>query len=485
VINLQDILKSVNVLEHDGNLNVQIQNVHIDSRKIETNDLFIAIKGSQVDGHRFIDKAIELGASVIVCEDYPNQRNSKIAYIKVANAADASGFIASSYYGDPSQNLKLVGVTGTNGKTTIATLLYQMFTNLGYKTGLLSTICNYVGSAKVEATHTTPDPIQLNKLLADMVATGCDYCFMEVSSHAAHQKRIAGLHFTGGAFTNITQDHLDYHKTFSEYISAKKLFFDALPKGAFALINNDDKNGNVMLQNTKAKKLTYALKSMANYRGKIIESRMDGTLVQFNNIEIWTRFIGEFNSYNLLAVYGVALELGQNPDEVVQVLSSLQNVPGRFQYLKSPQGKIAIVDYAHTPDAVENVLKTIQQIREGDVKIITVVGAGGNRDKTKRPLMAAIAAKLSNHVVLTSDNPRNENPDDIINDMREGVLPPYNNRLLSITNRKEAIRTACALAQPGDIILVAGKGHENYQEIDGIKHHFDDIEVLSEIFETT
>lgn len=482
---LKNILVDLKVVQSVGNLDVLISGIQIDSRKIKSGNVFIAIKGTQSDGHNYISKAIELGAIAIVCEHLPTDKNNDVAYIQVNDAAEASGLLASAYYGYPTRYLKLVGVTGTNGKTTIATLLYQLFTKLGYKSGLLSTISNYVGSAIVEATHTTPDPIQLNSLLADMVETGCDYCFMEVSSHAAHQKRIAGLEFAGGIFTNITQDHLDYHKTLAEYIKAKKLFFDNLPKHAFALVNSDDKNGHIMQQNTKARKLNYALKSMANYRGRIIEPRMDGTLVSFNNTEVWTRFIGGFNVYNLLAVYATALELNQNETEVVQTLSSLETVQGRFQYIKSTQGKIAIVDYAHTPDAVENVLKTILQISQGDKKVITVIGAGGNRDKTKRPLMAAIAAQLSNHVILTSDNPRNEDPEEIINDMREGVLPPLNNKLLSITNRKEAIRTACALAQPGDIILVAGKGHETYQEINGIKHHFDDVEVVTEIFETS
>ncbi len=485
MIRLNDILAEIKVLEQSGKIDVAVNTIQLDSREIKDNDIFVAVKGTQVDGLQFIGKAIELGAKTIVCEDFPDNLEKEITYIKVEDAANAVGVMASAFYGNPSSKLKLVGVTGTNGKTTIATLLYQMFLNLGYKTGLLSTICNYINTVAVDATHTTPNPVELNKMLAEMVDVGCDYCFIEVSSHAAHQQRIAGLTFAGGVFTNITQDHLDYHKTFSEYISAKKLFFDKLPTTAFALVNTDDRNGSIMVQNTKARKLTYALKSMANYRGRVIESHIDGMLVSFNNTEIWTRFIGGFNAYNLLAVYGVALELGQKQEEILQVLSTLKTVKGRFEYLTSKEGKIAIIDYAHTPDALENVLNTIQQIAEGENKIITVVGAGGNRDKTKRPIMATIAAKLSHHVVLTSDNPRNENPDDIINDMKEGVLPPLNNKLLSITNRKEAIRTACALAQPGDIVLVAGKGHEDYQEINGVKHHFDDTEVVKEIFETS
>lgn len=485
MVNLKNIVSNIDLLHSSGDLAITIQAIQIDSRKVEKDTLFVAIKGTVSDGHAFIDKAIELGATAVVCEDLPVSIDPNIVYLQVANAAMAAGQLASAFYDFPSAKLKMVGITGTNGKTTIATLLYQLFIKLGYQAGLLSTICNYVGKERVEATHTTPDPIQLNQLLAEMVDAGCDYCFMEVSSHSAHQHRIAGLSFAGGIFTNITQDHLDYHKTFAHYITAKKMFFDGLQKGAFALVNSDDKNGSVMLQNSKAKKLTYALKTLANYKGRIIESRIDGTLVSFNNTEIWTRFIGGFNAYNLLAVYGAAVELNQDKDEIVEALSSLETVQGRFQYLVSKQGKMAVIDYAHTPDAVENVLKTIQEVKQGDAKIITVIGAGGNRDKTKRPLMAAIAAKMSNHVVLTSDNPRNENPDEIINDMRAGVLPPYNNRLLAITNRLEAIRTACALAQPGDIVLVAGKGHEDYQEINGVKHHFDDIEVVTEIFETT
>lgn len=484
MIALKTILASINTIEIIGNTSVSVENICFDSRKVGPADIFVAISGTQVDGHTFIDTAVQQGALAVVVERLPENMSQNVTWIKVENASLALGKMASAFYGYPSSKLKLVGVTGTNGKTSIATLLYHLFQNLGYKAGLISTICNYVGSTRIDSTHTTPDQMQLNKLMAEMVEAGCDYCFMEVSSHAAHQNRIAGLEFVGGIFTNLTQDHLDYHKTFAEYIKAKKMFFDGLSKDAFALVNVDDKNGMVMLQNTKARKLTYALASMSNYHGKVIEPHLDGMLVSFNNTEIWTRFIGDFNAYNLLAVYGAAIELGQINQEVVMAISNLQTVHGRFQYLRSSDGKIAIIDYAHTPDAVENVLNTILKIREGDKSIITVLGAGGNRDKTKRPIMGAVAAKLSDRVILTSDNPRDEDPDDIIAQMREGVLPPLNKKLLSITNRKEAIRTACALAQPGDIILVAGKGHETYQEIKGVKHHFDDFEVINEIFET-
>jgi UDP-N-acetylmuramoyl-L-alanyl-D-glutamate--2,6-diaminopimelate ligase len=484
MMKLTSILSQVEVAQIIGNSELSVATIEFDSRKIEPKQLFVAVNGYQVNGHQFIDKAIANGANAIVCEVLPAHLEADVTYVQVSDSAQALGQMASNYYGNPSEKLNLVGVTGTNGKTTTVTLLHQLFKKLGYKAGLLSTIRNYIDSTIVEATHTTPDPIQLNKLLAEMVAVGCDYCFMEVSSHSLNQKRIAGLKFAGAVFTNITQDHLDYHKTFSEYIKAKKLFFDHLGKDAFALVNVDDKNGRIMLQNTAANKQTLALKSMANFRGKVLESHIDGMLVSFDGTEIWTRFIGGFNAYNLLSVYAVALLLNQKRDEVIPALSALESVDGRFQYLKSKSGKLAIVDYAHTPDALENVLATIKEISEGDKKIISVIGAGGNRDKTKRPLMAAVAAKMSNQVILTSDNPRNEKPEDIIDDMRAGVLPPLNNKLLAITNRKEAIKTACMLAQPGDIILVAGKGHETYQEIDGIKHHFDDREVINEIFET-
>ena len=479
---LEYLLEGIKTNSVVGQTNIEIGAIEFDSRKVKKGDLFVAVKGSAADGHQFISAAIGKGATAIVCQDSPAQIPSGVTCILVDDSANALGVLASEFYGKPSEKLKLVGVTGTNGKTTTVTLLHQLFIKLGYKAGLLSTIRNLIHDKAVDATHTTPDPVQLNELLARMVAAGCDYCFMEVSSHAAHQQRIAGLHFSGAVFSNITQDHLDYHKTFAEYIKAKKLFLDGLDGSAFALVNSDDKNGSVMLQNTKAAKHTYALKSMAEFRGKVLESYLDGMLVAFDQTELWTRFIGGFNAYNLLAVYATALLLKQDREQVIQALSNLNPVDGRFNYIRSKSGKLAIVDYAHTPDALENVLNTIRDIRESDNQIITVVGAGGNRDKTKRPLMAEVTAKLSDKVILTSDNPRNENPEDIIQEMRQGVLPPYNKKLLAITNRKEAIRTACMMATPGDIILVAGKGHETYQEIQGVKHHFDDKEIINEIF---
>lgn len=483
MIVLKNILNSLNIVYQQGNVDIGISDIVFDSREVSKNSLFVAVSGTQSDGHAFVKKAIDNGAVAIVCQKLPEELNIDIAYVQVKNSAQALGKLASAYYSHPSKKLKLIGITGTNGKTTTATLLYQLFLQMGYKVGLLSTICNYVHTNKIKATHTTPNPVELNSLLADMVDAGCDFCFMEVSSHAICQSRIAGLEFAGGVFTNITQDHLDYHKTFAEYIKAKKMFFDQLPKTAFALVNTDDKNSQIMLQNTKAKKLGFASRSIADYQVRIVEARTDGMLLSINNLELWTQLIGNFNAYNLLAVYAVAVELKQDANEVAQVLSKLKNVEGRFQTITSESGKIAIIDYAHTPDAVENVLKTIEQITQGNTKIITVIGAGGDRDKSKRPIMAAIAAKMSNHVILTSDNPRNEKPEDIINDMKKGVLPPYNAKLLVIENRKEAIRTACTLAQKGDVVLVAGKGHENYQEINGVKHHFDDTEIVNEIFE--
>ncbi|MBI9066939.1 MAG: UDP-N-acetylmuramoyl-L-alanyl-D-glutamate--2,6-diaminopimelate ligase [Salinivirgaceae bacterium] len=480
---LKNILKNISFELLSGSLDSDFNNILFDSRLVESGDLFVAVSGFQVDGHKFIDGAIAKGATIIVCEEFTGKLDANLTVLKVEDSASALGILASNYYGNPSEQLKLVGITGTNGKTTTVTLLHELFIKLGYKAGLLSTIENKIHNIQVPATHTTPDPVQLNKLLARMVTEGCDYCFMEVSSHSAHQQRIVGLKFAGGIFSNITQDHLDYHKTFAEYIKAKKIFFDGLSSDAFALINSDDKNGKIMIQNTSAKKFSYGLKTMANFKGKVLESHMDGMLVSFDQTEIWTRFIGGFNAYNLLSVYACAILLDQDKTQVVEALSNLQTVNGRFQYIKSTDGKTAIVDYAHTPDALENVLNTIREIREGDKRIISVVGAGGNRDKTKRPLMASIAAKLSDQVILTSDNPRNENPEDIIEDMKAGVLPPYNKRLLVITNRKEAIKTACTFANSGDIILVAGKGHETYQEINGVKHHFDDTEVIKEIFE--
>jgi UDP-N-acetylmuramoyl-L-alanyl-D-glutamate--2,6-diaminopimelate ligase len=480
---LQSITKGITLVSTVGNHNPLIETIQFDSRNIQNHDVFVAVKGFQADGHQYIETAIHKGASVIVCETMPAVLSHQVTYVQVTDSAEALGIMASNYFDNPSEKLKLVGITGTNGKTTTVTLLHQLFIKLGYKAGLLSTIRNSIHTQVVEATHTTPDPVQLNMLLAEMVEAGCDYCFMEVSSHAAHQKRIAGLKFSGAVFSNITQDHLDYHQTFAEYIKAKKLFFDGLPADAFSLVNTDDKNGLVMQQNTKSAKYTYALKSMANFKGKVLEAHLDGMLVAFDGTEVWTRFIGGFNAYNLLAVYSVAILLKQDRLQVIKALSDLQPVDGRFQYIKSKSGKLAIVDYAHTPDALENVLNTIREIRESDNQIISVIGAGGNRDKTKRPLMAAITAKLSDKVILTSDNPRNEKPEDIIDDMQVGVLPPYNKKILVVTQRQEAIKVACMLAQPGDIILVAGKGHETYQEVQGVKHHFDDREVINEIFD--
>ncbi len=482
MIILNNILKGITILEQKGKADAAILGIEFDSRKVNKNNLFVAVRGTQVDGHQFIDKAIEQGAKVIVCEEFPNTLNEDITYIKVENSAEALGKISSNYFDNPSSKLKLVGITGTNGKTTTATLLYNLFLDMGYKAGLLSTICNYVHTEAIPSTHTTPNPIELNRLLADMVEAGCDYCFMEVSSHAVHQQRIAGLNFAGAVFTNITQDHLDYHQTFAEYIKAKKMFFDNLPESAFVLVNVDDRNGMVMLQNTKATQRTFALQTIADYQCKIIEKQMDGMLLSVNGKELWTQFIGKFNAYNLLSVYAVATELGQSSDEVALHLSKLKSVSGRFQVIKSAEGKIAIVDYAHTPDAVENVLNTIKDIVKGNAKIITVIGAGGNRDKGKRPLMAKISAQLSDHVILTSDNPRNEDPEAIINDMKQGVLPPLNSKVLAITNREEAIRTACTLAQPNDVVLIAGKGHETYQEVNGVRHHFDDRETVVSMF---
>ncbi len=479
---LSELIINIKIAETYGNTDIEISGIEFDSRKVAAQNIFVAVAGYNTDGHNYIENAVEKGASAVICEQLPENLHNNITYILVKDSAEALGIIASEFYNNPSENIKLVGITGTNGKTTTATLLYKLFELLGYKTGLLSTIRNYVHTTTIEATHTTPDPVQLNKLLSQMAETGCDYCFMEVSSHALHQKRIAGIKFTGAVFTNITQDHLDYHKTFAEYIKAKKLLFDNLDKDAFALVNIDDRNGKIMLQNTKAKKYTMAQKSIADFNVKLIEADINGMLLTFDNTEVWTKFIGKFNAYNLLSVYAVAVLLNQKRDEVLNTLSSLDSVDGRFQYVKSKSGKLAIIDYAHTPDALENVLNTINDIKENG-KIITVVGAGGNRDKTKRPLMANICAKLSDKVILTSDNPRNEKPEDIIEDMKAGVLPPLNNKLIAITKRDEAIRAACMFANTGDIILVAGKGHETYQEIKGVKHHFNDIEIVEEVFD--
>ncbi len=481
---VQDILKGVKVKELKGNSNKEISGICFDSRKVALNCVFVATRGTVSDGHKFIEMAIDKGASAIVCEEIPDIKNENITFVQVDDSSKALGEICSNYYGRPSENLSLIGITGTNGKTTTATLLYHMFRKLGFKAGLISTVVYYVDNKELNASHTTPDALQLNALLASMVDAGCKYCFMEVSSHAIAQHRIAGLIFKGGIFTNITHDHLDFHKTFEEYIKAKKLFFDKLPKNSFALVNADDRNGRMMLQNTRAAKYTFALKTMADFHCKVVESHFDGSMLQIDGKEVWTHFIGEFNAYNLLGVYATAVLLNQDREMVLEILSSLTSVSGRFEYLRSSDGITAIVDYAHTPDALENVLKTINQIRLGDQQIITVVGAGGDRDKTKRPVMAKVAATYSDRLILTSDNPRSEDPTDILIDMARGLDITASKQTLTIVDRREAIKTSIALAKKGDIILVAGKGHENYQEIKGVKHHFDDKEVIREYFES-
>ena len=479
---LKDILTNCNLLEIVGEKDVDVADITFDSRKVSQGTLFFAVKGTQVDGHDYIDGAIEKGASVIVCEKMPRKKADKVTYVKVDNSAYVLGVGASNFYGNPSEKLKLVGVTGTNGKTTIATLLYRLFTGAGYNCGLLSTIENIVNRDVVPSTHTTPDPIELNALLQQMVDKGCEYAFMEVSSHSVAQDRIAGLHFAGGIFTNLTHDHLDYHKTMANYRNAKKKFFDDLPQTAFALTNLDDKNGAYMLQNTQARKLSYALKHDADFKGVVMESHFDGMMLKVNGTEMFTQLVGGFNASNILAIYGTATALGFNKDELLVEISKLRGANGRFDMVHSEKGIVGIVDYAHTPDALENVLQTINDVRCHKETLITVVGCGGNRDTTKRPEMAAVAVKLSDRVILTSDNPRNEDPDEIIRQMKAGVSEADQGKVLSITNRREAIRTAVALAKRGDIILLAGKGHENYQEIKGVKNHFDDKEVLSEAF---
>ncbi|MBC8147080.1 MAG: UDP-N-acetylmuramoyl-L-alanyl-D-glutamate--2,6-diaminopimelate ligase [Bacteroidetes bacterium] len=482
---LKDILFKAGLTKVIGTTDVEISSICFDSRMVGINDLFIAVKGTQVDGHIFIDKAINSGATVIVCEDIPENPVENITYVGVSDSAYALGVIASNYYDNPSSELKLVGVTGTNGKTTIVTLLFKLFRTLGYSVGLLSTVENKIDDEIIESTHTTPDPIQLNRLLNEMADRGCNFCFMEVSSHAIDQNRIAGLEFEGGVFTNITHDHLDYHKTFDEYIKAKKKFFDDLPKKAFALTNIDDKNGKIMLQNTKAKSSTYSIKSLSNFKSKIIENQFDGLVLNIEKEEVYFKLIGEFNAYNLLAIYATAILLGEDKKEVLTILSNIETAEGRFDFFISKNGIIAIVDYAHTPDALNNVLKTINSIRTRNEQLITVVGAGGDRDTSKRPLMAKMAGQLSDKVILTSDNPRSEDAESIIEQMQKGVEPLDYKKVISIVNRKEAIKTACALAEKGDIILVAGKGHEKYQEIKGVKHPFDDKMILKELLNKT
>ena len=479
---LNELLKNITPIKIIGNDDVEITGVNIDSRRIKTGHLFVAMKGTQVDGHLFIGKAIELGAISVLCEDLPEVLQKGITYVQVESTEDAVGKVATLFYGDPSHKLKLVGVTGTNGKTTIATLLYNMFRKFGHKVGLLSTVCNYIDDVEVPADHTTPDPIELNELLAKMVEAGCEYAFMECSSHAIHQKRIGGLKFAGGLFTNLTRDHLDYHKTFENYRNAKKAFFDSLPKDAFAITNADDKNGMIMVQNTKATVKTYSIRTLADFRARILECHFEGMYLEIDGREVGVQFIGKFNVSNLLAVYGAAIMLGKKPEDVLLVLSTLHSVNGRLEPIHSPEGFTAIVDYAHTPDALVNVLNAIHEVLDGKGHVITVCGAGGNRDKGKRPLMAQEAVRQSDKVIITSDNPRFEEPQDIINDMLAGLNEQQMRKVISIVDRKEAIRTACMMAQKGDVVLVAGKGHETYQEIKGVKHHFDDKEVLHEIF---
>ncbi|MDN3586261.1 UDP-N-acetylmuramoyl-L-alanyl-D-glutamate--2,6-diaminopimelate ligase [Pedobacter aquatilis] len=477
---LQDLLYGVTIKELVGKTDREINALNFDSRKVSKDDVFFAVVGTAADGHLYINQTVEQGAAVIICENLPEIEDYNVTYIKVDNTSVALGIMAGNFYGNPSKELKLVGITGTNGKTTIATILYKLFKDLGYKTGLISTVENFVNDTAIAATHTTPNPIALNALLKDMVVAGCDYCFMEVSSHAVSQHRIEGLTFSGGVFSNLTHDHLDFHKTFDAYLKAKKTFFDLLPKSAFALTNTDDKNGMVMLQNTKAYKKTYALKQLADFKAKIIENGFAGLHLDIDNEDVYFKLIGSFNAYNLLAVYGTAILLEQDKLKVLTLLSRLTGAEGRFDYIVSDDKIIGIVDYAHTPDAVQNVLNTIADIRKGNEQVITVLGCGGDRDKTKRPIMAQVACDWSDKVILTSDNPRTENPQSIIDDMEAGVSPSNKRKTLSILDRREAIKTACHLAGRGDIILIAGKGHEKYQEINGVRNHFDDKEILLE-----
>ncbi len=479
---LKELLKNIKYLELHGSDTVEVTSVEFDSRKVRPGSLFIAQRGLKSDGHQFISAAIANGANTVVCETLPAEMEAGKTYVKVSDSAEATGLFASAFRGFPSRKIKVVGVTGTNGKTSIATLLFRLFRELGYKAGLISTISYRINDSEETASQTTPDAVKIQQLMQEMADAGCSYCFMEVSSHSIQQQRIAGVKFAGGVFTNITHDHLDYHKTFAEYIRVKQSFFDRLPANSFALTNVDDKNGMVMVQNSKARKITYSGRSMADFRCKILETHFNGMLLSFEGQEVWTRFVGQFNASNLLAVYAVAVNLGQDPEEVLTQISNLEPVKGRFETIRSADGKLAIVDYAHTPDALKNVLVAIDGIRSKNEQIITVVGAGGDRDKTKRPEMAQEALLGSNKVILTSDNPRTEDPAQIIRDMEAGVEPQMKSRTLSIENRREAIKTAVLLAQPGDIILIAGKGHENYQEIHGVKHHFDDVEEVKKCF---
>ncbi len=481
---LNDILNEVKVLEISGSPNREIGNIAFDSRQVGRGDVFVAVSGTQVDGHLFIPQAEEKGCTVVVCEQFPENLSSDVTYIKVRNSAEALGQLASAFYDHPSRSLKLVGVTGTNGKTTTVTLLYDLFEDLGYKAGMLSTVLNRIHQTLVPATHTTPDALQINRLLKQMADEGCEFVFMEVSSHAIEQNRIAGLQFAGAVFTNITHDHLDYHKTFKDYLEAKKKLFNGLPETAFALTNADDRNGKVMLQNTKAKKYTYGLKSMADFKAKVIENHFDGLVMVVDGEEFGAMLPGEFNAYNLLAAYATARLLGQDKTEVLVSLSKARGAEGRFDIVRSKNNITGIIDYAHTPDALKNVLETINKLRTHNEQLITVVGAGGDRDKEKRPKMAWVVSRLSDRVILTSDNPRSEEPEQIIEDMRQGIDPARSGRTMIIVNREEAIKTAVNLARPGDLILVAGKGHEKYQEIKGVKHHFDDREILTEYLQT-
>ena len=481
MIILKEIIYKVAIEAVKGSTDIAIDKIEFDSRKIGANDTFVAIRGTISDGHNYIETAIWNGAIAIVCDTLPEILTPGITYIQVKDTNKALAFMAANYFGNPSQDLKLVGITGTNGKTTIASLLFQLFKKAGFKVGLLSTVKILVDDVEYKATHTTPDSLTINHYLREMVDSGVEYCFMEVSSHGIHQKRTEALHFVGGIFTNLSHDHLDYHPTFAEYRDVKKSFFDNLPKTAFALSNIDDKNGQVMLQNTAAKKLTYALKSYADYKAQILENQLSGLLLKINGNEVWVKLIGTFNAYNLLAIYGTAVELGMESLEVLRLLSDLESVSGRFQFIVSNSNITAIVDYAHTPDALENVLKTINDIRTKNEQLITVVGCGGNRDKAKRPIMAGIATELSDKTILTSDNPRNEDPEVIINEMELGIAPQNFKKSLSITDRKQAIKTACQLAQPNDIILIAGKGHETYQEVKGVRHDFDDMKTVTDV----
>jgi len=480
---LKEIIYKVAIEAVKGSTDIAIDKIEFDSRKIGANDAFVAIRGTISNGHDYIETAIWNGAIAIIFDTLPENITHGITYIQVKDTNKALAFMAANYFGNPSEKLKLVGITGTNGKTTIASLLYQLFKKAGFKVGLLSTVKILVDEVEYKATHTTPDSITINHYLREMVEAGVEYCFMEVSSHGIHQKRTEALHFVGGIFTNLSHDHLDYHPTFAEYRDVKKSFFDNLPKTAFALSNIDDKNGQVMLQNTVAKKLTYALKSYSDYKAQILENQLSGLLLKINGNEVWVKLIGTFNAYNLLAIYGTAIELGLESLEVLRLLSDLESVSGRFQFIVSNSNITAIVDYAHTPDALENVLKTINDIRTKNEQLITIVGCGGNRDKAKRPIMAGIATELSDKVILTSDNPRNEDPEVIINEMEKGVAPQNFKKSLSITDRMQAIKTACQLAQANDIILIAGKGHETYQEIQGVRHNFDDMKIVTELLD--